>query len=255
MKRKELWEKLKLIQHASNTPWCCISDFNTILGAHEQKSRYRVHEATMKDFQDWTNSNNLIHIHTRGSSYTWSNGRSSRFHIQRRQDRAICNHERYAACNLVTCSTLTKLSSNHYPLLLEFKNDDCLFISQFKFLKIWISHPNCINIVKNCWNTQFIGCPMFILNQKLKHLKSTLKVWNKNTFGNVNDQVKQATLKVDSIQTQLDTFDITDDLLEQEKTAQIELEHALYLEETFCIKNLKLNGTLREIETQPIIIE
>lgn len=136
MKRKELWEKLKLIQHASNTPWCCISDFNTILGAHEQKSRYRVHEATMKDFQDWTNSNNLIHIHTRGSSYTWSNGRSSRFHIQRRLDRTICNHEWYAACNLVTCSTLTKLRSNHYPLLLEFKNDECLFISQFKFLKI-----------------------------------------------------------------------------------------------------------------------
>ncbi|KEH25507.1 hypothetical protein MTR_6g025095 [Medicago truncatula] len=92
----------------------------------------------------------------------------------------------------------------------------------------------------NCWNTQFIGCPMFILNQKLKHLKSTLKVWNKNTFGNVNDQVKQATLKVDSIQTQLDTFDITDDLLEQEKTSQIELEHALDLEETFWHQKSKI---------------
>lgn len=92
---------------------------------------------------------------------------------------------------------------------------------------MWISHPGCVNIVKSSWNTPFIGCPMFVLNQKLKHLKLALKIWNKTTFGNIHDRVKIATEKVQNIQRELDSIGVTDDLLNQEKLAQIDLEKAL----------------------------
>jgi len=132
LKRKELWENLKNIQHSTNLPWCCLGEFNTILGVHEQRSRYRVSSSTMTYFQEWSEANNLIHIHTRGATYTWTNRRRGRFNIQRRLDRAICNKKWFAVCNLVTVSTLTKLRSDHFPILVEFKNDDCTFVSQFK---------------------------------------------------------------------------------------------------------------------------
>jgi len=81
LKRKDLWEKLQFIQNSTNTPWCCLGDFNSIMGAQEQRSRYR------------EDSNNLIHIHTRGVDYTLTNGRRGRFNIQRRLDRTICNQD------------------------------------------------------------------------------------------------------------------------------------------------------------------
>jgi len=30
----------------------------------------------MEDFQNWTNANDLIHLTTRGSAFTWNNGKS-----------------------------------------------------------------------------------------------------------------------------------------------------------------------------------
>jgi len=241
MKRRNLWEKLQNVQTIINCPWCCLGDFNTILGAHEQRSNFRTPTVSMQDFLSWTNSNNLIHLHTRGAAFTWSNGRRGRFNIQRRLDRAICNQDWLNACNMVSCATLTKLRSDHFPLLLEFKNDDMQFVSQFKFLKIWVSHPDCINIVKDSWGQHFVGCPMFVLNQKLKHLKMALKVWNKNTFGDIHLQVKVATEKLDAIQDEIDNLGVTDDLMDQEKAAQIHLEKVLDTEETFWHQKSKVN--------------
>jgi len=56
-------------------------------------------------------------------------------------------------------------------------------------------------------------------------------------------QVKNAIQKVDSIHDQLDNLNVTDDLLDQEKAAQINLENALDIEETFwqqiCLESLE----------------
>ena len=101
----------------------------------------------------------------------------------------LVNQDWINVCQSSSVSTLTKLRSDHYPLLFEFQTQSSPFTSSFKFMKMWISHPDCINVVKQCWNNQIIGCPMLILSQKLKMLKEALKLWNKNTFGDVHSQV------------------------------------------------------------------
>jgi len=72
---------------------------------------------------------------------------------------------------------------------------------------------------------------MFVLSEKLKLLKAALKQWNKDTFGNVNDQVLTAKQNLDNIQDEIDTLGPTDNLMLQEKNAQIKLEQALNIEE------------------------
>ena len=49
-------------------------------------------------------------------------------------------------------------------------------------------------------DTNVIGCPMFILNIKLKMVTKILKVWNKEIFGNVHEYVKETEEKLDQIQ-------------------------------------------------------
>jgi hypothetical protein len=98
---------------------------------------------------------------------------------------------------------------------------------------MWVAHEDCINIVKNSWTISVIGCPMYVLNEKLKHLKLALKHWNINVFGNFHDQVKDAKLIVDQIQEEIDRNGHSDTLMQQEKDAQLILEQALNVEELF----------------------
>ena len=82
---------------------------------------------------------------------------------------------------------------------------------------MWSLHEDCRNLIQQSWNTNVVGCPMFILNQKLKTLKQNLKIWNKMVFGNVNILVKEAEQKLVSIQADIDINGVSDSLLDQTK--------------------------------------
>lgn len=240
LRRRELWSAITNIQNQHLIPWSCIGDFNAILGAHEQRSTSSPNIIPMTDFQNWSDSNNLIHLPTRGSEFTWTNGRKGRNNIQRRLDIVIVNTDWINSCSSTSVRTLTKLRSDHYPLLFEFSNHDIQFASNFKFMKMWIEHDDCINIVKQSWNSNVVGCPMYILSRKLKILKENLKTWNKVTFGNIHSQLKLATQKLDDIQADIDRLGYNDHLMEQEKIAQINLENMLNMEEIFWKEKSKV---------------
>jgi len=85
---------------------------------------------------------------------------------------------------------------------------------------------------------------MYILSQKLKILKSKLKFWNKETFGNVHALVKDAEDKLQGIQNNIDVNGHTDTLMEQEKQAQINLQQSLNIEEIFWKEKSKVKWHL-----------
>jgi hypothetical protein len=244
IKRKNLWHKLSLIQNDNAAPWCFIGDFNSILGSHEHRGIHSPATAPMNDFHDWTDSNSLVHLPTRGMDFTWNNGRRGSNHTERRLDRSICNLSFIDTCSTITCSTLTKTRSDHFPILLDFLSSEAKHVSQFKFMAMWLLHPDCMNVVKDCWNTTVIGCPMFVLNKKLKILKEKLKIWNKDVFGNVHNHLKLAEDKVNSIQSTININGHSDSLMELGKQAQIELELALTMEKAFWKEKSKVKWCL-----------
>ena len=50
---------------------------------------------------------------------------------------------------------------------------------------MWIGHRSFKDLVASVWNIHVEGNPQFILNQKLKFLKTRLKTWIKEVFGNL----------------------------------------------------------------------
>jgi len=44
-----------------------------------------------------------------------------------------------------------------------------------------------VKLIRDSWANTIVGCPMFILQHKLKRLKIELRSWNKNSFGNVHN--------------------------------------------------------------------
>lgn len=217
IRRKELWSKLNLLLTNFVAPWCFIGDFNTILGAHEHNGSFLPARPPMQDFQTWSDTFELIHIPTRGVAYTWDNGRDGRRHTKRRLDRSICNQQMIDLTSLISCSTLVRSKSDHYPLLLEIKNDVANFVSSFKFLKAWTLHTDCKEIITNTWKIPVVGCPIYILSSKVKALKEKLKIWNKEVFGNIHCFVKEAEDKLKAVQDLIHLHGHSDVLMQEEK--------------------------------------
>jgi len=242
--RRALWNSLSNLQSQFALPWSFIGDFNCILGAHEHRGRTNPARLPIQEFQAWTDVNNLIHLPTRGVEFTWSNGRGGGRHTDRRLDRVICNQEWLDMCCSMSVDALTKHKSDHFPILMEFKLSDVSFASQFKFMRMWAMHQDCKQIIQEIWNTNVIGCPMFVLNSKLKSLKVRLKVWNKESFGNVHDLVNKAEQTLQEVQNKIQLLGNTDSLLLEEKEAHRLFEEALNKQECFWQEKARLNWHL-----------
>jgi len=72
-------------------------------------------------------------------------------------------------------------------------------------------------------------------------LKEKLKVWNKVSFGNAHVLVREAEEKLQVIQDNIDSLGHSDDLLEQQKKAQFDLQKALDIEESFWQEKSRIN--------------
>lgn len=193
----------------------------------------------MEEFFNWSYLNNLFHIPTRGVQFTWTNGRRGARITERRLDRAICNQLWLDSCVSLAVTSLTRHKSDHFPILLDSKTTSTQTATPFRFMKMWLLHEDCKRIVSETWNSTVVGNPMFVLANKLKALKDKLKDWNHNIFGNVHVLVKEVDDKLDGIQSFIDNHGMTDDLLEQQKTTQINLEDALNKEEALWQERVK----------------
>lgn len=71
-------------------------------------------------FQVWKDANQLIHVPIKGAFFTWSNKGSHPFLTERRLDRVIVNQDWLDLYVGNIVCTLTKLRSDHFPLLFEF---------------------------------------------------------------------------------------------------------------------------------------
>jgi hypothetical protein len=242
--RRKLWESLNTLQSTHVLPWCFLGDFNVILGAHEHRGRFSPARLPMDEFKAWTDSFNLYHLPTRGAVFTWNNGRGGSRHTEKRLDRVICNQDWLSLCTVTAVTALIKHKSDHLPLLLDFQLSTTSFAPNFKFMRMWTLHPDCRNVISDCWKIVLFGCPMSILNQKLKLLNFKLKEWNKKSFGNVNEIVTSAEHNLQVIQENIQLNGPSDLLLADEKSANIVLEDALSKQEVFWQEKAKLNWHL-----------
>lgn len=85
---------------------------------------------------------------------------------------------------------LNRSSSDHAPLLLSIKSplDQCPKV--FKFQHMWTTHENFENIVQTSWNEDTCSFGLRKFSIKLRKLKEVLKKWNKKTFGDIFQAVR-----------------------------------------------------------------
>ncbi|RAL54782.1 hypothetical protein DM860_017621 [Cuscuta australis] len=74
----------------------------------------------------------------------------------------------------------------------------------FKFLNVWSSHPTYRNLLISSWDKTYHGGGMRGLVCKLSNFKATLLTWNKEKFGNLFQDVKDAEKRVEQAEEKLE---------------------------------------------------
>ena len=116
-------------------------------------------------------------------------------------DRFMISEDLFLSGPAMTASIIPFGGSDHWPVQLEATFMVTPRNKPFRFENAWLSHPNFTNYVDKWWREELNiqGTKMYMLQQKLKHIKSHLKVWNKNEFGDIFKAKRETELKLQVI--------------------------------------------------------
>lgn len=142
-KRKFLWDSLKLVILGISILQMAIRDFNAILFETE-KSGGRSRGQCYHLFGHFMDCYGLYDLGFKGLNFTWQKGM-----VFERLDRAIGNGGWVNSFPNCTISHLSRIKSDHQPILLSIKSEvsipkECLF----RFLIGWIDHQGFSDFVK-----------------------------------------------------------------------------------------------------------
>ncbi|KAL0293654.1 UNVERIFIED_CONTAM: hypothetical protein Sradi_6925200 [Sesamum radiatum] len=184
--RRILWEELKTLSN-HKTPWLVGGDFNAILHTEENMGGIINRLGPLEDFNDMILESGLTDAGFEGEPFTWTNKR-----VWRRLDRVLYSKDWTDLFNITRVTHLSRRLSDHHPLLITADRTENRWPSSFRFQQMWVSHQNFLETAKRWWSLPIHGSGMYKLQQKLYRMKEHLKMWNKQTFGNIFSLVDQA---------------------------------------------------------------
>ena len=191
--KETFWEELGSIKGLWEEPWCVGGDFNAILYPGERATGGRI-DNSMRRFSEILNDLGLRDLPLQGGPYTWRGGLNGR--SKSRLDRFVVSVDWESHCCKVVQSCLPRPVSDHCPILLD-SNGVRTGPLPFRFELMWLKYVGFKEILKEWWqNFQFYGSYSFILSAKLKALKGVLKTWNREVFGRVETNKKDALRRV-----------------------------------------------------------
>ncbi|XP_028075540.1 uncharacterized protein LOC114277793 [Camellia sinensis] len=181
-------------------------DFNEIRSLGERRGCIR-RDRGMKDFNALIEGLELSDLPMQGRQYTWSS--SSVRGSWSRIDRVLLSTEWLEKYNFKLWG-LPRGVSDHCPLLLMEDGKDW-GPKPFRFISAWILHPQFISVIKDAWfGIVITGWVGYVILEKLRTLRWTLKKWNIEEFGNVSHSVKLAKAEMHNLDLLAESRELTE---------------------------------------------
>ena len=107
-------------------------------------------------------------------------------------DRVLINDHWLLVYRDARVENLPIIGSDHGPIVLHLdKRNISLKVKAFRREEFWFHIPEFIDVVKDAWNTHFVGSNAFQLVKKIQAFRQKVKAWNKLEVGNVEENIKQ----------------------------------------------------------------
>lgn len=229
-RRSKLWDTLSAVIRGVKGPVIIGEDFNMIVRVDERSGGSGPLSPDSIAFGEWINDSSLLTWVSRVTNSVGSGSVRRDFFVAKRLDRVLCCSHARLKWQEATLTHLPFLASDHAPLYLQLalgvgKNR---FRRPFRFEAAWLSHPGFKELLLASWKGN-IPTP-----EALKGIQTTLRKWNKEVFGDIQEKKEKLMVEIKTVQDSLYSNQ-TDDLLRRESELIIEFDVVLEQEETLWL--------------------
>ncbi|KAG7578919.1 Reverse transcriptase domain [Arabidopsis thaliana x Arabidopsis arenosa] len=225
-RRSGLWDQLRTVVGAAVGPVVIGGDFNSIVRLDERTGGNGQLSPDSLAFGNWISDLSLIDMGFNGNRFTWRRGKVESNFIAKRLDRVLCCAQSRLKWQEATVTHLPFLSSDHAPLYVQLspegKGDPKR--RPFRFEAAWLSHEGFKEMLLASWNRN-LSTPA-----ALEELQTTLRRWNREVFGNIQQRKEKLVEEIKIVQDLLD-LNQTDALLSKEAMLIKEFDTVLEQEE------------------------
>jgi len=215
----DLWKELTGVKGAhQNLAWCLCGDFNAVRSEEERKG-VRGNASQKKEifgFNNFIQDNLLVELPLVGKKFTWYKENGS---AKSRIDRVLVSEEWIQRWPMCKQYVQPRVVSDHCALIVKSCVKDW-GPKPFRSIDAWQMEHGFKELVKEKWNSYCVqGNGISSLKDKLKLLKTDLKDWNTNVFGNMDLNKRMILKEIE----ELDVKDNDIDLEENDKLRRLEL--------------------------------
>ncbi|CAI9099227.1 OLC1v1036012C1 [Oldenlandia corymbosa var. corymbosa] len=165
--RKSKEEKANMIEVLGQILWEFVLDF-----------------AAIDEFNQCVEVTNLMEVSPIGDDFTWGGTRNTGW-VSKKLDWILFSPEWTDVFPKVSVEHLSRTTSDHNHLLLQFDVQTESKPRLFRLQKMWLRRSNFKEMVQASWSQPVGSFGMLAFSMKLRRLKLVLKEWNKTQFGDV----------------------------------------------------------------------
>ncbi|KAG6536581.1 hypothetical protein ZIOFF_001639 [Zingiber officinale] len=226
VERRKLWDDVLAVKPEMDAFWLVGGDFNVISNVSEHSTGSLAKPGATNEFNNFIMLAGLLDAGYVGDKFTWTNGK-----VWKRLDKVLVSTYWGEQKHMVRVEHLSRAASDHCPMYISFPSFTMPRAS-FRFQKMWIKHHNFPLTVRLNWMLPCSGFGLQKFQFKLKRLKTHLKWWNVEVFGNIFENVKKVEEVFESAEKAFDCSLTLENKIYMVK-CQASLFHILDMEEMF----------------------
>eukprot|EP00253_Pinus_taeda_P006105 PITA_06105 len=229
-----LLETISLLNEQRRFPlWIGGGDFNIIKSMDEKQGGRTRLDSDSSGFKHFIHNNRLMDVFTSNGIHTWSNKRKGVHYIASRLDRFLISDNAIHLGGDFIAAIIPQGGSDHWPILLHWSRPSNCSNIPFRFEAFWLLDTKFREVVNQAWKSfnPPAGAKMYQFQQKLKHLKQKLKIWNRTHFGNIQESKKKLEQQMKALQQTFILEGCTEEQIQQEQTLWNQIEERQKQEE------------------------
>ncbi|KAH7853523.1 hypothetical protein Vadar_003559 [Vaccinium darrowii] len=200
--RRAQWDVFVQYKNCLGEDWAIWGDMNNIVSIDEKKGGVLPLHSSLRGFQDFISSCQLLDLGFSGYPFTWRNNREGEGFIQERLDRVLVSPSWRTRFPHATVEHLDAIGSDHSALLLQLQSIDSQRRAPFKFDARWVQEEELTPVIQGAWNTQVQGSKFFNVHQKIKACRVSIQNWKKRKRFNSGQRINELKEQIHSIQNE-----------------------------------------------------
>ncbi|XP_026428985.1 uncharacterized protein LOC113324926 [Papaver somniferum] len=180
--RIKQWEFISNFSDASS-PWCLIGDMDFILHKDEKEGGNDTNSSSLAYVYSCIQKLGLVDLKFTGLPFTWTNKRTGKNNIQESINRTLVNHKWLGLFPRSFTNHLTRVVSDHAPIMLEAFPKTKSVNRPYRYMKCWQEHKSYSSLIEN--SLEKSRNSNYDISDIVKRKGSELKIWNRKEFGNI----------------------------------------------------------------------